>query len=310
MFPAQRCLVRRVLAVQQRKRHRRESCRRPPVMTRRGRTEGCVADSRTWGGDERRGLFSTCQPSSPFALERSAAKHGIKYTWKAHFHHFSSLSSTSQYYANAKACAESFEKKQVNKAIIPMHIARFIFCVRACVCARRPLALISNGGTLRGALCASEPPPTQRGNACVYSVNILSSHAQSLPPSEVSWKKVRCRESGKSPCPAMQGESPKVSSKSAVLVSVRTSDNMCVCSCFYSSFFPHVRSCQTTAVCTDSGIVPFCFFYFFFLTSPTPASFWGNCHENHIYISILTGGVLIEQKKLFYSKLLSVFCSI
>lgn len=83
------------------KRHERESCRCQLVMTRaRRRAEGRAApfsraDCRTWGGDEWRGLFSTCQPSLPFTLKRSCANHGIKYTWKTHFHHFSSLTNTS-----------------------------------------------------------------------------------------------------------------------------------------------------------------------------------------------------------------------
>lgn len=53
------------------------------------------ADCCTWGGDEWRRLFSTCQPSLPFTFKRSSANHGIKYTWKIHFHHFSSLTNTS-----------------------------------------------------------------------------------------------------------------------------------------------------------------------------------------------------------------------
>lgn len=91
--------------VQERKRHKRGSCRCQLVMTHtRGRAEGqsggtrrslSRADCCTWGGDEWRGLFSTCQPSLPFTFKRSSANHGIKYTWKTHFHHFSSLTNTS-----------------------------------------------------------------------------------------------------------------------------------------------------------------------------------------------------------------------
>lgn len=76
-----------------------------------------------------------------------------------------------------------------------------------------------------------------------------------------------------------------------------------VCESVVGFFFTSGAAvCQTKVVCTDRGIVLRLF------ASPTPASFWGNCHENYIHISTLTGGVLMQHKLFFYFLLLSIYC--
>lgn len=198
-----------------------------------------------------------------------------------------------------------FGIKASQQSRIPMYIPRFIS--RVCVCACRPLALISNGGTLQRA-------QTLQGEMRASTMLMLHHPTLTHYP---RWKSpgTKCAAEIPIPCKsgvaaASRGVPPCRGShrrfpRKALASFRRRRVTMCVFAVVFFSLFSTSGAavCPSTVVCTDGGIV------LWFFASPTPASFWGNCHENYIYVSILTGGVLIELKK-HDSLLLSIYCHI
>lgn len=149
--------------VQERKRHKRGSCRCQLVMTHtRGRAEGRAAPSRALTaapGEETSGGACFQRASLHYHSHSSGALQtmALNIHGKPTFIIFHP-SPTRPNIMQIESLCSKFWIEASQQSRIPMYITRFIFCECVCVCVRRPLALISNSVTLQCVLSALEPP--------------------------------------------------------------------------------------------------------------------------------------------------------